>query len=65
MSKSPARIEFDRVIPLREASYLTNLCEKTLRNCCARDELKIVKLSPRRVGVRLSELQRFIDKRAG
>ena len=43
-------IEVDRVIPSREAAYLTGLREKTLRNCSARAELKITQLSPRRGG---------------
>jgi hypothetical protein len=36
----------------------------TLRRCHARQEIKIIKLSPRRVGVRLSDLRAFIAERA-
>lgn len=54
----------DRVISLTEAAHLAGLSADTLRRCHARKEIKIVKLSPRRVGVRLSDLRAFIDARA-
>jgi hypothetical protein len=43
---------------------LAGISPDTLRRCHKREELKLIKLSPRRVGVRLSELQRFINDRA-
>jgi len=35
----------------------------TLKRCHKRGELKILKLSPRRRGVRLSDLKLFLDSR--
>jgi hypothetical protein len=54
----------DRVISLPEASAISGLSIDTLRRCHKREELKIVKLSPRRCGIRLSTLWAFIDSRA-
>jgi hypothetical protein len=51
---SPYPIARDRVVPLAEASVITGLSVDTLKRCGARNELKILKLSPRRVGIRLS-----------
>lgn len=36
----------------------------TLKRCSARGELQILKLSPRRVGIRLSRLNAWLDSRA-
>ena len=60
---SPYPIAMDRIVPLPEASIITGLSVDTLKRCSARNELKILKLSPRRVGIRLSDLQRFVDDR--
>ena len=54
----------DRVVTLGEAAHLAGVSPDTLRRCHKRQELKIIKLSPRRVGVRLSDLKAFIDARA-
>ena len=54
----------DRVISVHEASVRANLSVATLKRCNQRGELKIIKLSPRRRGVRLSDLQTFLDSRA-
>jgi predicted DNA-binding transcriptional regulator AlpA len=52
------------VISLPEAAHIAGVSPDTLRRCHKRQELKIIKLSPRRVGVRLSDLRAFIDARA-
>ena len=54
----------DKVVSLPEAAHLAGVSPDTLRRCHKRQELKIIKLSPRRVGVRLSDLKAFIDARA-
>jgi hypothetical protein len=54
----------DRVISVQEAALRTGCSISTLKRCNARGELKIIKLSPRRVGVRLSDLKAFLDSRA-
>ena len=56
-------IATDRVVSLPEASVITCVSVDTLKRCGARSELKILKLSPRRIGIRLSELQAFVDAR--
>jgi hypothetical protein len=54
----------DKVVSLPEAAHIAGVSPDTLRRCHKRHELKIIKLSPRRVGVRLSDLRAFIDARA-
>ena len=54
----------DRVVSLAEAAVISGLSPYTLKRCHARGEIKIVKLSPRRIGIRLSDLHAFIDARA-
>jgi hypothetical protein len=54
----------DRVVPLSEAVTITGLSADTLKRCNRRGELKIIRLSPRRVGIRLSDLWAFIEARA-
>jgi hypothetical protein len=54
----------DRVISLAEAAHISGLSIDTLRRCSRRKELRILKLSPRRCGVRLSQLWAFIEGRA-
>jgi hypothetical protein len=54
----------DKVVSLPEAAHLAGVSPDTLRRCHKRNELTIIKMSPRRVGVRLSDLKAFIDGRA-
>jgi hypothetical protein len=54
----------DKVVTLSEAAHLAGVSPDTLRRCHKRHELTIIKMSPRRVGVRLSDLKAFIDDRA-
>ena len=54
----------DKIVSLPEAAHLAGVSPDTLRRCHKRQELKLVKISPRRVGVRLSDLKAFIDARA-
>ena len=54
----------DKVVSLPEAAHLAGVSPDTLRRCHKRQELKLVKISPRRIGVRLSDLKAFIDARA-
>jgi hypothetical protein len=54
----------DKVVSLPEAAHIAGVSPDTLRRCHKRQELKIIKVSPRRVGVRLSDLRAFIDARA-
>jgi hypothetical protein len=54
----------ERVVSLAEAPTRTNLSVATLGRCHKRGELRILKLSPRRRGVRLSDLRAFLDSRS-
>jgi hypothetical protein len=54
----------DHVVSLHEAAHIAGVSPDTLRRCHKRNELTIIKMSPRRVGVRLSDLKAFIDARA-
>lgn len=54
----------DRVITVNEAALRIGCSVATLKRCNKRGELPIIKLSPRRIGVRLSDLQSFIESRA-
>jgi predicted DNA-binding transcriptional regulator AlpA len=61
----PAHPPFaDKIISLPEAAHLAGVSPDTLRRCHKRQELKVIKISPRRVGIRLSDLRAFIDARA-
>lgn len=60
----PNSIAEDRVITVQEAAARASLSISTLKRCNARGELRILKLSPRRIGVRLSDLKSFLDDRA-
>ena len=53
----------DRVVSLPEAAHLAGVSPDTMRRCHKRGEIKIIKLSPRRIGVRLSDLHAFLAAR--
>jgi len=55
----------DRVVSVHEAEAKAGISPATLKRCAARGEVQILKLSPRRVGIRLSKLNAWIDSRAG
>jgi hypothetical protein len=50
--KLPPAVELDRIISLDEAEQVSNLSQESWRR---RHRDKIIKLSPRRVGVRLRD----------
>jgi hypothetical protein len=54
----------DRVLSIHEAAEATGLSIFTLKRLGKRGDIKILKLSARRLGIRLSELQRYLDSRA-
>ena len=54
----------DPVYSLEEVERLTGLSRYTLKREAKRGNLKILKLSLRRFGIRQSEFRRFIDSRA-
>lgn len=60
---TPTQLSGDRVISISEAALRTGCSVATLKRCHKRQELKIIKLSPRRIGIRLSDLVAFLDSR--
>jgi len=63
LARLPADLAEDRVVPLAEVRAVTDLSLDTIRRAANRKELKLTRLSPRRCGVRKSELRRWLDQR--
>lgn len=59
-----ALIVNDKVVSIREAAEISGISTSTLKRQLKVGELKIVRLSPRRVGIRLSALHGWLDARA-
>jgi excisionase family DNA binding protein len=57
----PSDLSEDRVLSYSEVTAVTNCSADTIRRAVAREELKLTRLGPRRVGVRKSELRRWLD----
>jgi len=68
MQESPSlnpSAEIDPVLPIRVAAILAGDVHRcTLQRCVDRGELQFIRISPRRIGVRKSELLRWLDSRA-
>lgn len=54
----------DRVVPMVEAAVISGLSVDTLKRLNKDGELEIIRLSARRIGIRLSTLMEFIAQRA-
>jgi hypothetical protein len=54
----------DPVLPIGFAANELGVCTRTLKRYHALGLLEFIKLSPRRLGVRRSELTRFVNERA-
>ena len=54
---------FDPVLNVAHAAAFIGVSVATLKRAGARGEIKILKLSPRRLGVRTSEANRFLETR--
>jgi predicted DNA-binding transcriptional regulator AlpA len=63
MSNMAAATSPDRVLSMQEAATLAGVAPRTFQRIRERGEIRIIKLSQRRIGVRLSDLQRWIDSR--
>ena len=51
----------DKVITLCQAAELCGLSASTLKRRARAGDLRMLKLSPRRVGIRLSDFHRWLD----
>lgn len=54
----------DRVITLVEAARIAGLGLTTIKEARARGELRVLRLSPRRIGIRFSDFNSWLDSRA-
>ena len=63
-AQPPALIVYDKVVSIREAAEISGISTSTLKRQLKAGELKIVRLSPRRIGIRLSALHGWLDARA-
>lgn len=54
----------DRVAPLSEAARILGVSPWTLKRQSKAGRITILKLSPRRLGIRLSEIERFMEATA-
>jgi len=57
----PSDLVEDRVLSYPEVKAVTGYSEDSIRRAAAREELKLTRLGPRKVGVRKSELRRWLD----
>jgi hypothetical protein len=57
------RVGIDPIILLREAAALASCHPDTLKNQARKGNLKLIKVSERRIGVRQSEFDRFLNSR--
>jgi excisionase family DNA binding protein len=53
----------DKVVSLREVAAIANLSVTTLRSCIKRGEIKAVRPCLRKIGVRISEIERWLKSR--
>jgi predicted site-specific integrase-resolvase len=52
----------DRVVLIEEAGAILGISRWTLLRQSEAGKIKILKLSPRRLGVRMSEINRYLDE---
>jgi hypothetical protein len=53
----------DPVVKITDAATAIGVSLCTLKRIAERNEIKIIRLSPRRLGIRASELNRFLESR--
>lgn len=56
-----SEVSGDRVIPVSEAARIAGVSPSTLKRRAIAGELTIIRLSPRRIGVRTVELARWLN----
>ena len=58
-----SRTQFiDRVVLIEEAGAILGISRWTLLRQSEAGKIKILKLSPRRLGIRMSEINRYLDE---
>lgn len=58
-----ARFGIDPVVPLKDAAVVAGVHAQTLKNECRRGRIVLIRVSERRIGIRKSELNRYLDSR--
>jgi hypothetical protein len=53
----------DPIILLKEAARISGVTAQTLKNEAGRGKLTLIRISERRIGVRQSEWERYLDSR--
>jgi hypothetical protein len=62
--KPYARFGIDPIVPLKDAAVIAGCHADTLKNEARRGKLTLLRISQRRIGVRESEFNRYLDSRA-
>lgn len=57
--------DIDSVLSKATAAAALDVSHDTLERIIARGELRLIRITPRRVGIRRSELERYITAREG
>lgn len=57
----PADLAEDRVLTVPQGALAAGVSPDTLRRAAARGELKLLRLSARRIGIRTSDFRRWLD----
>jgi excisionase family DNA binding protein len=55
--------DIDTVLSIPTAAAALDISHDTLQRIIARGELRMIRITPRRVGIRRSELERYITSR--
>jgi excisionase family DNA binding protein len=63
IARIPPDLVDDQVLRYREVEAITGSSKDSIRRAAARNELKLTRLGPRQVGVRRSELRKWLDQR--
>ncbi len=53
----------DQVLNIHAAASRAGVSPATLKRCASRGEIRILQLSPRRIGIRASELTAWLDSK--
>jgi predicted site-specific integrase-resolvase len=62
-SQMDSKMQFiDRVVLIEEAGAILGISRWTLLRQSEAGKIKILKLSPRRLGIRMSEINRYLDE---
>jgi excisionase family DNA binding protein len=64
MTQKKNQAEIERLLTIDEACEVLNISRTTFNRMKKKGQIKIVKIGPRRLGVKPEELRRYINRRA-